>query len=158
MQTKWALAFLATRVRLTGAEFIIGMVQGGYVRRKAHAVGEKKMALQGLLLIAPGLILIAFTKVAWMLYAGLFFLAVGSAMVIPCMTSLVSFYSPQDMQGQSLGIFRSLGSLGRVIGPIYASLIYWRFGSIAAYLSGAILVFIPATILSRLPAREQKTE
>jgi ferrochelatase len=138
--------------------FIIGMVQGGYVRRKAHAVGEKKMALQGLLLIAPGLILIAFTKVAWMLYAGLFFLAVGSAMVIPCMTSLVSFYSPQDMQGQSLGIFRSLGSLGRVIGPIYASLIYWRFGSIAAYLSGAILVFLPATILSRLPAREQKTE
>jgi MFS family permease len=88
-----------------------------------------------------------------MLYLGLFFLAVGSAMVIPCMTTLVSLYSPKTMQGQSLGIFRSLGSLGRVIGPVYASLVYWRFGSIAAYISGALLVFLPVTILSRLPER-----
>ncbi len=138
--------------------FVIGMVQGGYVRRKAHSVGEKKMALQGLTLIAPGLVLIAFTKVAWMLYLGLFFLALGSAMVIPCMTTLVSLYSPKTMQGQSLGIFRSLGSLGRVIGPVYASLVYWRFGSIAAYISGALLVFLPVTILSRLPERTKDGE
>jgi MFS family permease len=132
--------------------FVIGMVQGGYVRRKAHDVGEKKMAMRGLFAIAPGLILIAFTQSAWMLYSGLFFLAVGSAMVIPCMTSLVSFYSPRHIQGQSLGIFRSLGSLGRVIGPVYASLVYWRFGSITAYLTGAVLVILPAMIVSRLPA------
>ena len=131
--------------------FVIGMVQGGYVRRKAHDVGESKMALRGLICIIPGLILIAFTHAAWMLYAGLFFLAVGSAMVIPCMTSLVSFYSPRHIQGQSLGIFRSLGSLGRVIGPIYASLVYWRYGSVTAYFTGAILVFLPAMILSKLP-------
>ena len=131
--------------------FVIGMVQGGYVRRKAHTVGERKMALRGLIAIAPGLLLIAYTQAAWMLYSGLFFLAVGSAMVIPCMTSLVSFYSPRHIQGQSLGIFRSLGSLGRVIGPIYASLVYWRFGSITAYVTGAVLVFLPAMIVSRLP-------
>jgi MFS family permease len=138
--------------------FVIGMVQGGYVRRKAHDVGEKKMALRGLSLIAPGLVLIAFTKMPWMLYAGLFFLAVGSAMVIPCMTSLVSLYSPKNMQGQSLGIFRSLGSLGRVIGPVYASLIYWRYGSVVAYISGAFLVFLPVSILSRLPERKIENE
>jgi MFS family permease len=72
-------------------------------------------------------------------------------MAIPCLTSLLSFYSPRHMQGQSLGIFRSLGSLGRVIGPIYASLVYWKFGSITAYLTGAILVFLPAMIVSKLP-------
>ncbi len=132
--------------------FVIGMVQGGYVRRKAHDVGEKKMAMRGLMFIAPGLLLIAFTKAAWMLYAGLFFLALGSAMVIPCMTSLVSFYSPRHIQGQSLGIFRSLGSLGRVIGPVYASLVYWRFGSTNAYITGSLLVILPALILSKLPA------
>ena len=51
------------------------------------------------------------------------------------------------MQGQSLGIFRSLGSLGRVVGPIYASLVYWKFGSVIAYLTGAILVVLPAMIV-----------
>ncbi len=137
--------------------FIIGMVQGGYVRRKAHQVGEQKMAIQGLSAIVPGLLILAYAQVGWMLYLGLFFLAVGSAMVIPCMTSLVSFYSPRDMQGQSLGIFRSLGSLGRVIGPIYASLVYWRFGSVTAYWTEAVLIIIPRLVLRMLPKREEST-
>jgi ferrochelatase len=131
--------------------FVIGMVQGGYVRRKAHQVGEIKMSFQGLVTIIPGLVILAFAKVGWMLYLGLFFLAMGSAMIIPCLTSLISFYSPRHMQGQSLGIFRSLGALGRVIGPVYASLVYWKFGSVNAYLIGAALIFIPALLVKKLP-------
>jgi ferrochelatase len=130
---------------------VIGLVQGGYVRRKAHQVGERKMSFNGLMAIIPGLLILAFSRAGWMLYAGLFFLSVGSAMIIPCLTSLVSFYAPKDMQGQSLGIFRSLGALGRVIGPIYASLVYWRYGSTNAYLIGAALVIIPAMLVRLLP-------
>ena len=40
---------------------ILALVQGGYVRRKAHSVGEKKLVLRGLFLIIPGLVAIAFT-------------------------------------------------------------------------------------------------
>jgi ferrochelatase len=137
---------------------VIGLVQGGYVRRKAHQIGERKMSFQGLMSIVPGLILLAFAQSGWMLYAGLFFLSVGSAMIIPCLTSLISFYSPAHMQGQSLGIFRSLGALGRVIGPIYASLVYWKFGSLNAYLIGAVLIFIPAILVKRLPDPPQTKE
>ncbi|HXH75203.1 MAG TPA: ferrochelatase [Bacteriovoracaceae bacterium] len=131
--------------------FVIGMVQGGYVRRKAHQVGERKMSFQGLIAIMPGLVILAFAQAQWMLYLGLFFLSMGSAMIIPCLTSLVSFYTPKGMQGQSLGIFRSLGALGRVIGPIYASLVYWKFGSLNAYLIGAALVILPAILVKILP-------
>lgn len=135
---------------------IIGLVQGGYVRRKAHQVGERKMGFQGLIAIIPGLLLLAWAHAGWMLYAGLFFLAVGSAMVIPCLTTLVSFYSPAHMQGQSLGIFRSLGSLGRVLGPIYAAIVYWRFGSVNAYVIGALLILLPALLVKTLPAPESQ--
>lgn len=138
--------------------FVIGMVQGGYVRRKAHQVGERKMSFHGLVTIMPGLVLLAFAQKGWMLYSGLFFLAVGSAMIIPCLTSLVSFYAPKHMQGQGLGIFRSLGSLGRVIGPIYASLVYWKFGSVNAYLVGAVLIILPAMMVKRLPAPPKSEE
>lgn len=131
--------------------FWIGMVQGGYVRRKAHQVGEKKMAIQGLISVIPGLVLLAFAQSTWMLYGGLFFLAIGSAMIIPCQTTLVSLFSPKNMQGQSLGIFRSLSSLGRVLGPIYASLIYWKYGSVWAYLLGSILIILPILITKALP-------
>ena len=138
--------------------FVIGMVQGGYVRRKAHQIGEIKMSFQGLVAIIPGLILLAFAQSNWMLYGGLFFLSLGSAMIIPCLTSLASFYSPEHMQGQSLGIFRSLGALGRVLGPIYASLIYWKFGSVNAYLIGAALIILPIVLVKKLPEPNKKKE
>lgn len=127
--------------------FFIAFTQGGYVRRKAHTVGEKKMAVQGLTSIVPGLILLAFAKTSWMLYFGLAFLAVGSAMAIPTLTALSSLYAPKEEQGRALGVFRSLGSLGRVIGPIVASLIYWRLGGSYPYLIGAVFMIIPVLIL-----------
>jgi MFS family permease len=134
------------------------MVQGGYVRRKAHQVGERKMAERGLIAVVPGLILLAYAFNATMLYAGLFFLAVGSAMIIPCLTTLVSFYSPSNQQGQSLGIFRSLGAMGRVIGPIYASLVYWKYGSIIAYLTGSVLIVLPIFLVKMLPDPNEQKE
>jgi MFS family permease len=127
------------------------MIQGGYVRRKAGQIGEAKMATQGLSCIIPGLLLIGFTSSVWMLYFGLFFLAIGSAMVIPCLTSLVSLYTPETDQGRALGQFRGLGALGRVIGPICASLAYWRFGGVTTYLVGAVSVIIPLLLVRALP-------
>ena len=44
-------------------------------------------------------------------------LATGSSMAIPTLTSLVSLYTPAAEQGRSIGIFRSLGALARVVGP-----------------------------------------
>lgn len=131
--------------------FIIAMVQGGYVRRKAHQVGEKKMAMQGMISIIPGLLLIAFSHSSIGLYVGLFFLALGSAMAIPTLTSLVSLFTPSSEQGHSLGIFRSLGSLGRVFGPILASVVYWKYGSAVPYIAGSICLLIPVLIISKLP-------
>ena len=133
--------------------FIIAFVQGGYVRRKANSVGEKKMAMQGLVFVIPGLFIIGFCNANWLLYLGLFFLATGSAMAIPTLTSLVSIYTPDSEQGRSLGIFRSLGSLGRVIGPIFASLVYWKFGSTVPYILGGCFLFVPVFLLKSLKDR-----
>lgn len=134
---------------------IIALVQGGYVRRKAHKIGEQKMALQGLISIIPGLLLIAFASSSFLLYFGLFFLAVGSSMAIPCLTSLVSLYTPANHQGMAIGVFRSLGALARVIGPIVASIIYWKFASSAPYLVGSLFMLIPIFMVSSLPKIEK---
>lgn len=131
--------------------FVLAMVQGGIVRRSASQVGEKKMALIGLISVLPGLVIIGMAQTTWLIYFGLFFLAVGSAMAIPCLTSLVSLYSPATEQGRSVGIFRSLGALARVIGPIGASLIYWRYGSAVPYYVGAAFLILPIILISQLP-------
>lgn len=130
---------------------VLALVQGGYVRRKAHTVGEKKMAVQGLIAIIPGLILIGLAASSFMIYAGLFFLAVGSSLVIPCLTSLVSMYAPAQSQGHVIGVFRSLGALARVFGPIAASLVYWKFNSAAPYFLGSLFLLIPIYMVAKLP-------
>ena len=129
---------------------MIALVQGGFVRRKAHIIGEAKVTLIGLFTIIPGLILISFAHSTFLLLLGLFFLSAGSAMAIPCLTSLVSLFSPRELQGKSLGIFRSLGAVGRIVGPLAGSIIFWRFGSSAAYIAGAIALIAPVIILRRL--------
>lgn len=137
---------------------ILALVQGGYVRRKAQIVGEKKMAMRGLISIIPGLVIIAFAPTKAVLYTGLFFLAAGSSMAVPCLTALASLYSPSSEQGRSLGIFRSLGALARVVGPIFASLMYWKWGAASAYISGAIFLILPAIMVATLPPVPQFSE
>lgn len=135
--------------------FVIALIQGGVVRRKAGVVGEKKMAIMGLICIIPGLLLIADTHSIGILYLGLFFLATGSSLAIPCLTSLVSIYTPAHEQGRSIGVFRSLGALSRVIGPIAASLIYWKWGAAYPYFIGAGFIIIPVVLISLLPPKDK---
>ena len=137
---------------------ILALVQGGFVRRKAHQVGEKFMACGGMLAVIPGLWIIAFAHSTLALYGGLLFLSVGSAMIVPCLTALVSLYSPEPIQGRALGIFRSLGALGRVVGPLLAGLLYWNGGGQRPYLWGGIFLLLPLMLIWKLPTPPGKSE
>ena len=75
-------------------------------------------------------------------------------MAVPTLTSLVSLLSPPEVQGKSIGIFRSLGALARVFGPLAAAVIYWRVGDSAPYLLGSIFLLIPVMMISLV---KQKT-
>ncbi|MEE8141486.1 MAG: MFS transporter [Planctomycetota bacterium] len=134
---------------------VIAAVQGGVVRKVVPRYGEKKVAQVGLLIILPGLVLLSEARVAGILYSGLTLMALGSALAIPSFTSLVSLYAPQERLGEVLGIFRSAGALARVVGPILASVIYWRFGSRIPYLAGAVLLVLPVVLTFHLPAMEK---
>ncbi|MGE3166122.1 MAG: MFS transporter [Planctomycetota bacterium] len=130
---------------------LIALVQGGLVRRLAPRLGEKRLAVIGLSVVIPGLAILAFADRAWVLYAGLTPMAIGSGFAIPSLTALVSLYSPAERQGAALGVFRSLGALSRAIGPLAASIAYWQFGPSVPYLVGAGLLALPIVIASRLP-------
>ena len=131
---------------------IIALVQGGVIRRIAPKYGEKKLVIFGLAIILPGLLLVAICQRQRILYLGLFLLAVGSSLVTPCLTALVSLYAPEERQGQVLGVFRSVGALARAFAPIAAAVVYWRFGSHWPYFGSALILCIPLVISFGLPA------
>lgn len=130
---------------------LMALIQGGFVRRKAHSIGEKKMALMGMILVIPGLVTLALVQTSFTLFLGLTFLAFGMAMIIPCLTALVSLYADSKTQGQAIGTYQSLGSLARVVGPFSASILYWRLGASQAYLLGAMMIGLPILLVSKLP-------
>ncbi len=136
---------------------LIALIQGGFVRRRAHQIGEKRMAMMGMACVIPGLVILGFVHSTFTLYAGLTFLAIGAAMIIPCLTALVSLYATAQTQGQAIGTFQSLGSLARVVGPFTASIMYWRLGSTTVYFIGAALILLPIVLVGRLPEVGTKT-
>ena len=137
--------------------FILAFVQGMYVRKRAPVIGPKRMAVHGLLMTVPGLVLVGSANSSLVLYFGLLFMAVGAAQVIPCLTALVSLYAPNDEQGRLLGVFRSLGALARAVGPLIACVLYWRLGAGPAYYVGAFAVLLPALLATTLPPTASAT-
>jgi MFS family permease len=130
---------------------LVALVQGGLVRRLAPRHGEQHLVITGIALILPGLLIIGAAPSELVLYVGLSFLAVGSALTTPSLTALVSLYAPDDRQGEILGTFRSLGSLARAIAPLTASVLYWRYGSSVPYFASALLLLVPLALAFTLP-------
>jgi MFS family permease len=130
---------------------IMVLVQGGLVRRLAPRFGERALAVAGLLTVVPGFIVMGLASNPRTLYIGLGFMGLGSGLVQPSTTSLISLYTPPDRQGAVLGIFRSLGSFARAVGPLLATLVFFRFGSAWPYYLGALVLIPPLAMVVRLP-------
>ncbi|KAI9324180.1 major facilitator superfamily domain-containing protein [Zopfochytrium polystomum] len=146
-------------------------VQGGYVRRFAHKlVAERDIVVQGMISCAMGLGCIGLLAVppaqytgqpigaAW-LYVGGMCLGFTSGTVVTTLTSLASLATglrkpagpdhDEDEEidegsdrGRVLGTFRSLGQLGRSLGPLAACSAYWLLGSKIAYGVSAVLILL----------------
>jgi MFS family permease len=137
---------------------VIALVQGGFVRRRAAAIGEKKLAVLGIATLVPGFALVGISGGVATLYVGLFLLAAGSALVVPTLSALVSLYTPSDRQGTVLGAFRATGAASRAVGPVLGGLLYFGLGSRAPYLIGALFLLLPWYLASRLPQPDTRPE
>jgi MFS family permease len=133
------------------AGLVIALVQGGVVRRLVPRIGERKVTTLGLALLVPGFGAIGLARTAFVLYVGVFLMAVGSALAMPAISSLASRYAPDDRQGLALGTNRSMGSLARAFGPLASSLLYWKVGSASSYWIGAALLLWPILLCFGLP-------
>ena len=125
---------------------LMSLIQGGYVRRIPPG-SEKKMALYGLLLIIPSFALIGFAGDLPTLYSGLALYAISTSVVVPCLTTMVSKYGDVSQKGIVMGVYRSLGALGRALGPVVASIVYWMVGPEMCYSIGGLGLIVPYIML-----------
>ncbi|KAF2352970.1 Major facilitator superfamily, partial [Trinorchestia longiramus] len=130
-------------------------VQGGYMRR-VGAGNEKKVAVQGLVVMIPGFAFVGWSSGPVMLYTGLTLYALGSSLLVPCLTGLASVHGPPTQKGALLGIWRSLGALARATGPLLTAAGFWCVGSGWCYTVGGVALLVPLVLLVRWQPLKQQ--
>lgn len=114
------------------------VTQGVLLGRLQH-VGEARLVIGGLGLMALALGATALAPVGWLLYPLVGLMALGTGLAVPSITSLVSRLAGEGRQGVVMGGMQTVLSLTLVLGPALAGLLFDAFGPVAPYLIGGLL-------------------
>lgn len=128
---------------------LMALIQGGYIRR-IKGGREATIALIGLTMIIPAFIFMGLSSKVSHIYFSLTMYAISSAIVVPCLTAIVSSNCPVENRGAVMGTFRSIGALARAIGPFFASFLFWTLGPTICYISGAFALIIPHHLMRNI--------
>ncbi|KAM6930852.1 major facilitator superfamily domain-containing protein 10-like [Xenentodon cancila] len=134
---------------------VMAVIQGGYARRIKPGQHISAVRLAMIILI-PSFILIGLSRNITMLYVGLVLYSFAAAIVVPCLSTLVSDHGSANQKGTVMGILRSLGALARALGPVVSSSVYWIAGAQTCFLISSASFVIPLTLLSK--TRRMKDE
>ncbi|HEX7051278.1 MAG TPA: MFS transporter [Longimicrobiales bacterium] len=125
-----------------------GVLLGPLVRR----LGEPRTARLGALALACAILLVALIPNAWWLGATVALHALGAGTLFPTLASLVSRATDAHSQGSVLGGSQVVGGLGRVLGPIWAGILFQRLGIATPFEVGGALVVFAWLLAWRIPA------
>ncbi len=115
------------------------IVQGGLVRRLVPRIGEKRLLMLSVAPFALGLIILGAGQTIAMVQIGVCLIGAGYGGAIPCALALLSRAGSEAQQGAVLGIGQSVGSVGRILGPLLAGALF-DVKMALPYLAGAVLV------------------
>lgn len=121
-------------------------------------LGSGALARGGMLTCAIALGLLAAlpsSRSGRLLYTAGVLLAFTSATVVTSLTALVSLDAPEAQRGAVMGRFRSAGQLGRALGPLVATSVYWSAGPTTCYAVAATAMAGVWLASSRLDAKSK---
>ncbi|MHB8872135.1 MAG: MFS transporter [Myxococcaceae bacterium] len=129
---------------------VSALIQGGLIGRLKARFGETALAVAGMVATALGLGLIPLAPTYGWLFVPAALMAAGSALASPSLSALASVHAPKDRQGEVLGAYQSMGSLGRILGPAAGGFLFTVFTPAAPYFVAAALVTLGALLALRL--------
>ena len=147
---------------------VLATVQGALVGRIVPKLGEHRVVPAALLVMAIALTLVPLSPSVPVLAAVCGLLALGMGFNSPSIMSSISQLADARDQGSTLGLSQSLGSLARIIGPMWGGFVFDRVGIRFPFLTagGLMLVawfislaafrgFTPASRAEAAPLRHQ---
>lgn len=149
---------------------ISAFVQGGAIGRLVKMMGESRLIFTSLVLTAVSLALIPFIKgnsalswgtlvstqgLPWLLMlVVLALLSVGTALTRPPLFGLLSNLTPDNEQGETIGVAQSAASLARILGPIFATTALHYLPPLPYLVCTLVLLATAAFFLQRMSAAD----
>lgn len=127
------------------------VMQGGLIGRLARWLDEPRLVVIGAALLAVGLGLVPFTPPIIPLLAALAAIAFGQGITSPVLSSLISKMGPGKERGEVLGVSQSLGSLARILGPVWGGLMFDYAGPAGPYVTTATLMLVATCVAISVP-------
>ncbi len=128
------------------------MVQGGAIGKVTKKAGEKNTMIIGILILIASLAVLPSLQTSFELVITTAVMAVGSSLVTPPLTSLITKSAGPGEHGTVLGVSQSFSSLGRVIGPFWGGFILGAAGTAWPFYTGGLMLSAAFLLARRIPA------
>jgi multidrug resistance protein len=127
----------------------LAIVQGMLVGKVVRRIGERRLVPAAILLIGISLVLIAAAPTVPLLALFSGMLAMGMGFNSPSMLSAISQLADPRDHGSTLGLSQSLGSLARIIGPMWGGWVFDAFGIRVPMIAAAVLMLAACLLSAR---------
>jgi multidrug resistance protein len=145
-QARFGFTSVTIGYLFAGVGVVLAVVQGLLVGRVVKRVGEHRLAPAAIALLSVGLGLVSIAPSVPALAAACGIIALGMGFQSPSMLSVISQLSDRADQGSALGVSQSLGSLARIVGPLWGGFVFDRFGHAAPFISAALLMSVACAL------------
>lgn len=120
---------------------LVGVVMRALVLgRITDWLGETRVMRLGAFALASGLLLAPLPTSVWVLAPLIGLVPIGTALLFPATTALVTHLAPDAERGQVLGVAQTFGGVSRVIAPIWATAAFQALGiRVPFYIAAAVV-------------------
>jgi len=111
--------------------------------RLVDRFGEARVMRMGAGCLALGLFSIPLPHTVVLTAVVMGLVPIGTALLFPSLSALVSHQAPRSQLGQTLGVQQTFGGVARVVAPIWSTAVYQVFGITYPFvIASAVVVFV----------------
>ncbi len=125
------------------AFFLLGVLavisQAVLIGPLARRFGASRVALAGAVSCSLGLVVLGISATHGGVVLALLLVGAGFGLFTPSVTTMVSLKAGPGERGAVMGSYQAAGSVGRIIGPAVAGVLFSHVGSPAPFVLGALL-------------------
>ena len=126
------------------------VMRAGVLGRVVRAFGEIRVMRLGAILLAIGLVAYPQPERFSVLLLVMALVPIGTALLFPSTTGLLSRRGGKDQLGQLMGVQQAFGSVSRIAGPLWAGALFQHVSPDAPFYAAGAVVAFAAILAGRL--------